>query len=186
MVLLPAACVGSAVTVLCGDAPASPPWLRPKSPAARDFRIRYYAGRAVAARAVSWGMKPHGSMVSGWGGLVFAQTILARCLGENEVLQRASKSALTALRETVLTAREAVQAGSIVTGFIGGFVNPPARRDSEHVSVLSIDTSNPDRGNNKASDLQGSAVEAAVASRSRGRQGLGARGPGHQTVGRRR
>jgi hypothetical protein len=33
-VLLAAACVGSALTARCGDAPASPPWPQPKSPAA--------------------------------------------------------------------------------------------------------------------------------------------------------
>jgi L-rhamnose mutarotase len=37
--LLPMACVGSAVTARCGDAPASPPWPRPKSLAAAPFRI---------------------------------------------------------------------------------------------------------------------------------------------------
>jgi len=45
-------------------------------------------------------------------------------------------------------------------------------RAAEQVSVLTIDTSKPDGGANKAPDLQGLSVEAAVASRSRG---LGAR-----------
>jgi hypothetical protein len=37
--LLPVACVGSALTARCGDAPASPPWPRLKSLAAAPFRI---------------------------------------------------------------------------------------------------------------------------------------------------
>src|SRR5215469_12338561 len=37
--LLSVACVGSTVTARCGDAPASPPWPRPKSLAAAPFRI---------------------------------------------------------------------------------------------------------------------------------------------------
>src|SRR5262245_50303838 len=37
--LLAVACVGPTVTARCGDAPASPPWPRPKSLAAAPFRI---------------------------------------------------------------------------------------------------------------------------------------------------
>src|ERR1700756_276656 len=37
--LLPAACVGSALTARCGDARPSPPWPQPKSPAAAPFLI---------------------------------------------------------------------------------------------------------------------------------------------------
>src|SRR5439155_21920330 len=37
--LLPVACVGSAVTARCGDAPASPPWPQSKSLAAAPLRV---------------------------------------------------------------------------------------------------------------------------------------------------
>jgi len=52
---LPGASVGSAVTARCGDAPASPPWPRPKSLAAAPLRIFRQALRFKVLRSREFG-----------------------------------------------------------------------------------------------------------------------------------
>ena len=58
--LLSVACVGSAVTARCGDAPASPPWPQPKSLAAGPHEILKQALKEFAPyqrpeRVSMWG-----------------------------------------------------------------------------------------------------------------------------------